>query len=303
MTKQLPDTPWHVGSPKMKESDHRRLNKWCIHYKSSFCTEPRSGCYMVRCGGSSHCKFYAEDVKTSHKIEIENRTQTEIDAENRRKYVETLKPKIQALIASFDGRRYEPVDFVRYCYVCGSKLLRLEKHRKQCPMCFVQYVDQASTLSGEKTIDGHYVYVMGQSKPKMENRSTVKEKEVCQFCNGVGRCEDKNSPLYQKRCNPRYCAKLKKQTVRMQQLIENEFVGVKNISMSRIITPNYGQPRPEKLDRTIKEILRNGTISKPIYVELKKDKYLIKDGYIRYLAAKQCGLTEIPATLERLSPK
>lgn len=171
MKKQLPDTPWHIGSPKMKESDHRRLNKWCVHYDSSFCTEPKSGCYMLRCAGSSHCKFYAEDEKTSHKIEQDNRTQMEIDADHRRQYVETLKPKMRALVSSSDERRYKSVSFLQNCFVCGSKLLKSGKFRKRCVLCHMEYVNQSILPPNYKVTDGRFLYIMGQEKPVKEQTS------------------------------------------------------------------------------------------------------------------------------------
>ena len=293
MKKQLPDTPWHIGSPKMKESDHRRLNKWCVHYSSSFCTEPKSGCYMLRCGGSSHCKFYAENEIASKKIERDNRTQTEIDTEFRRQYVETLKPKMQALVSSSDSRRYSSVSFLRSCYICGSKLLELGKGRKQCTLCHMEYVNKNSPISNSKTIDGHFVYIMGYEETPGSHNT-----EQCQFCDSIGRCREKGSPLFQKRCKPKYCKNLKKQRARIQQLEEREFTGVKKIPINRIIVRNMAPPRQSKLDRAVESIQRNGGVTNPIYVERSKDKYLLKDGYIRYLAAIQCGLSSIPATLE-----
>lgn len=251
---------------------------------------------MLRCGGSSHCKFYAEDEKTSKKIQRDNRTQTEIDTENRHKYVETLKPKMEALVSSSDGRRYISVQCINICFVCGSKLLELGKQRKQCTLCQMEYIDKNVTSSKIKSIDNHFVYVMGLTKP--ENIPESPSKDRCQFCNEIGKCCDKDSPLYQKQCKPKYCDNLKKQAVRLRQLEENAFTGVKNIPISKIILRNNTLPRQSKIDRAVETIQRNGGIIKPVYVELVKDKYLLKDGYIRYYAALQCGLTEIPATFE-----
>lgn len=296
MRKQLPDTPWHIGSPKMKESDHRRLNKWCVHYDSSICKEPKSGCYMLRCNGSSHCKFYAEEEKTAEKIERDNRTQMEIDTEHRRQYVETLKPKMQALVSSSDSRRYSSVSFLRRCYICDSKLLKLGKGRKQCTLCNMEYVNKSSLLSNGKASDEHFVYVMGY-EPTAEAQDSHNI-EQCQFCDSIGRCREKGSPLFQKRCKPKYCKNLKKQQIRIEQLEEREFTGVKNIPLNRIIVRNMSPPKQGKIDRAVESIQRNGGVTKPIYVERSKDKYLLKDGYIRYLAALQCGLSSIPATLE-----
>lgn len=296
MPRQLPDTPWHIGAPKMKESDHRRLNKWCIHYASSFCTEPKSGCYMLKCAGSSHCKFYAENDRASEKIERDNRTQMEIDAEHRRQYIETLKPKMRALVSSVDGRRYVTVQALKKCYVCGSKLLELGKHRKQCTLCHMEYIDKISSLSEGKAADECFVYIMGHQKAVKAQES--QHLEQCHFCDSIGRCRDKESPLFQKRCKPNYCKNLKKQTLRAKQLEENSFEGVKNIPLDRIIVRNMAPPKQSRIDRAVEKIRHDGGVTKPIYVDLHKDKYLLKDGYIRYLAALHCGLYSIPATLE-----
>lgn len=289
MKKQLPDTPWHIGPPKMKESDHRRLNKWCVHYDSSFCTEPKSGCYMLRCAGSSHCKFYAEDEKASKKIERDNRTQMEIDAENRRRYVQTLKPQMQALVSSLDDRRYQSVQSLTKCYVCGRKLLELGKNRKQCTLCHMEYIDQINWLTDNKAMDNRFVYVMGREKPVTSSESH--KTDMCQFCNSNEICLDNNSPLFQKRCYPGYCKKTK-------QLKANKFNGVKCIQLSSIVVHDMPSPRQCKIDCAVEEIRRDGGLTTPIYIGLYGDKYLLKEGYIRYLAARQCGLTSIPATLE-----
>ena len=215
MKKQLPDTPWHIGSPKMKESDHRRLNKWCVHYDSSFCTEPKSGCYLLKCAGSSHCKFYAEDEKTAKKIKNDNRTQAEIDAEKRHEYVQTLKPRMQELVSSLDDRRYQSVWSLSKCYVCGQKLLELSKYRKQCPLCNMEYVDQTYWLADGRTRDGHFVYVMGRKKKVMEQEPSTMVQ--CQSCNISGKCRDPKSPLFKKQCEPNGCKRLKKQIIQRKK--------------------------------------------------------------------------------------
>ena len=209
---QLPDTPWHIGYTKMKESDDRRLNKWCVHYDASICRCPKSACYRLRCGGSSHCKFYAVDKKTSQKIERDNRTQMEIDAKYRREYVDKLKPKMLTLISSLDDRRYHPVQSLKDCYVCGSKLLELGKHRKQCRLCHMEYVDQVSWLTDSNEIKGIYVYVMGREKPAPVSMS-------------------------------------QKPRSNSIQLDVKKFVGVKNIPISSIVLSSPSRPKQSKIDR------------------------------------------------------
>ena len=258
---QLPDTPWHIGSPKMKESDQRRLNKWCVHYDASICRSPKSGCYMLRCGGSSHCKFYAEDKKAAQKIERDNRTQMEIEAENRRKYVESLKPKMTALISSLDDRRYISVQTITRCFVCGRKLLDLGKDKKKCTLCHMEYVDQTRWLAESTETKGSFVYIMGRKKPA-------------------------KAPVFQK------------PIVKTMHLEIKKFTGVKDIPISSIDYGNATIPRQEKVDQEAKAIRRNGGVITPLYIGLGKDRYLLKGGHVRYLAARQCGLYSVPATFE-----
>ena len=228
MSKQLPDTPWHIGMPKMKESDHRRLNKWCVHYKESICKEPKSGCYMLKCGGSSHCRFYAESKKASEKIKRDTRTQMEIDAENRRKHIQSLKPKMQELVSSLDDRRYLLVRNLTKCYICGEKLLEFSGSRKQCTFCHMEYMDQVAWLADTRPMDGRFVYVMGREKPATATNS--RKKERCRFCNNNGKCLDNNSALFRQRCDPEYCERLKKKypDIKIAAFPHNSAYAVKN---------------------------------------------------------------------------
>ena len=68
--------------------------------------------------------------------------------------------------------------------------------------------------------------------------------------------------------------------------------------LSSIIIGNVSTPRQCKIDCAVEMIRRDGGVTTPIYVELYGDKYLLKEGHIRYLAACQCGLSSIPATFE-----
>lgn len=53
-------TPCHVGY--MKSNEPRRHKARCIYYDKSdkLCHCGKSGCYMMRCGGSAHCTGYRE---------------------------------------------------------------------------------------------------------------------------------------------------------------------------------------------------------------------------------------------------
>lgn len=277
---QLPDTPWHIGYTKMKESDDRRLNKWCVHYDASICRCPKSGCYKLRCGGSSHCKFYAVDANTSKKLERDNRTQAEIEAENRRKYIASLQPRIKELVSSLDDKRYNSVKSLKSCYVCGSKLLQLGEYRKQCTLCHTEYVDQVSWLMDSNVTEGEFVYVMGREKPA-KTQKEQKPQKVNKPSSPV------KAPTFQR-------------TISTGMHLEvTKFAGVKNIPMSSISFGNGTIPKQSTVDRAAAAIRRDGGVTIPIYIGICGDKYLLKEGHVRYLAARQCKLYSIPATFER----
>ena len=60
---QIPDVPWHIGSPKMDENDTRRHKARCIYYDNGTkkCRKVESPYWLMKCGGSSHCRFYLDD--------------------------------------------------------------------------------------------------------------------------------------------------------------------------------------------------------------------------------------------------
>lgn len=296
MAKQLPDTPWHIGSPKMKESDHRRLNKWCVHYDNMICKEPHSGCYLVRCNGSSHCKFYSETQASAERIAINNQTQDEIDAINRKNNIESLKPKMDALIASSDGRRFSTVQALYNCYVCNSRLLEVDVYRKQCPLCHMIYINLKHADKEKQSDINHYVFVMGHKQGKLVKKAV--ENPQCEFQDSLGRCQDDNSALFRKHCKPRYCEKLKKNQEKLTQLEKQWFSGVTELPVTSIKLPTISYPKQAKINCEIEYIQKTGTVHAPILVEASKDKFMLKRGIIQYFAAVQYGLTTIPATME-----
>lgn len=58
-------TPSHIGYLKMSDGDTRRHKSRCVKYdkKKNICTCVKSPYYATHCGGSSHCKFYSEEIK------------------------------------------------------------------------------------------------------------------------------------------------------------------------------------------------------------------------------------------------
>ena len=78
------------------------------------------------------------------------------------------------------------------------------------------------------------------------------------------------------------------------------FDDIRSINMGDIIIPSYlrkTSPTPKKLNNIIEYFRENGELDKPIVVDIKNDKYILKDKYLRYCAAKTLGLCKIPAEM------
>ena len=120
---RLPDTPWHIGYAYKEENDPRRHKSWCIHLKNKICKCGLSGCYMTRCAGSSHCKYYA------------------IEQEEWDEYLEAIKTEEEKTEEAAEIRaalyRKEKRDYVRAQLESGTymKRHRLLQTMKICPFC------------------------------------------------------------------------------------------------------------------------------------------------------------------------
>lgn len=71
---RLPDTPWHIGFTKKKESDPRRHKSKCIHYRSGNCNYGKLAVYGKICPGSAHCKYYAENKTQQNLVRLKTET-------------------------------------------------------------------------------------------------------------------------------------------------------------------------------------------------------------------------------------
>lgn len=58
--KKLPDTQWHISYAKKRKNDPRRDKRKCRFKVDDICLNRKSPSYELRCGSSSHCKFYNE---------------------------------------------------------------------------------------------------------------------------------------------------------------------------------------------------------------------------------------------------
>ena len=63
MLREMFDTPYHIGYVKMDEFDSRRDKRRCIYFTRN--EIHKSYCMYIssRCPGSSHCKFYDENIE------------------------------------------------------------------------------------------------------------------------------------------------------------------------------------------------------------------------------------------------
>lgn len=95
-SKKLPDTAWHIGYTKKEDEDPRRHKSRCIYKQESICHNGKSGAYLLRCPGSSHCIFYAENKKMAEKVYQKTRSIEEERRDKARGSLFAGKAKIQS---------------------------------------------------------------------------------------------------------------------------------------------------------------------------------------------------------------
>ena len=121
---QLPDTPWHIGYTKKDIDDPRRHKARCIHNLGGVCHCGRSRGNGRKCGGSAHCRFYAETLEQWENIKIDLMTIEEIENERayeyRRKKIEARK-KLEELGFEEINRRYHSA---KICPICSGDIKR-----------------------------------------------------------------------------------------------------------------------------------------------------------------------------------
>jgi len=78
-SKKLPDTPWHIGFAKKDIDDPRRHKSKCLYLNSNICECNQCETYLLKCPGSSHCRYYAE---TLHQDELNKNQHMSIEKEN-----------------------------------------------------------------------------------------------------------------------------------------------------------------------------------------------------------------------------
>ena len=133
---RLPDTPWHIGYAYKDENDPRRHKARCIHLdnKSGTCDMR-----LVRCYGSSHCKYYAESVEQwieyleamkteEEKAEEAAEFRAAMYRKKKRDYVRSLLKDIVYL------KKIRLYPTMVFCPFCGERL-----KKNQCKFCLAQF--------------------------------------------------------------------------------------------------------------------------------------------------------------------
>lgn len=83
-------TASHIEYLRMEEGDTRRHKSRCIKYnkEKDICMCTTSGNYLLKCGGSSHCKYYKEEIKI---------VSSDDNGKMRQKSIVKSKPKIKVI--------------------------------------------------------------------------------------------------------------------------------------------------------------------------------------------------------------
>lgn len=84
----------------------------------------------------------------------------------------------------------------------------------------------------------------------------------------------------------------------------HRFAGVESIRLKDIYLPkeyDSWEPDPKELKRVIKYYEENRKMNKPIVVELRNERYYLKDNYIQYYVSKKFEKTWIKSTMNLTS--
>ena len=148
---RLPDTPWHIGYAIKAENDPRRHKNKCIHLDEDLCT-----CLMVRCTGSSHCKFYAESQKQWEEYLEEMKTEDEKALDRAMLYRLEKRRYVRTLLERGDYvKKYRFFPGMINCPFCHERMKKLK-----CNYCFAKFkvVDVISETAIEQARqDGYFL--------------------------------------------------------------------------------------------------------------------------------------------------
>lgn len=124
-------TPSHLEYLHMKEGDTRRHKSRCAEYdnKKSVCMCTSSANFLLKCSGSSHCKYYREESIEfdSKKLNIEKKPVIKVFPEKEIKVCPICRTetKKETLIVNYldNGKKRKNLLTSYYCNVCKSSYI------------------------------------------------------------------------------------------------------------------------------------------------------------------------------------
>lgn len=171
---KLPDTAWHVGYAKKEEDDPRRHKGRCIHKYGDICHCAVSGCYLLKCGGSSHCRTYAESELVWEEY-LED-MMTDEDKEKERAFMYRLQKQglVRELLKNGDyHKKYSLRQTMKDCPFCQSKLKDMK-----CEYCGAQFriVDDIDEQK-IKQYAGQGIFIVKKTKKSV--KSSINKNGIC----------------------------------------------------------------------------------------------------------------------------
>ena len=188
---KLPDTPWHIGFAKKEDDDPRRHKARCVNLRGGVCTFGKSGCYTLKCSGSSHCIYYAENENQFRRV-IKETSSAEEEATTRalshRQRKKNEWRKIQTLGKEEINNRFH---FFRHCPICQEKLLE-EKGIKICEYCGFN-----SECLDEMTLKNLFYY---EKKTKARKNNKKKKQDNKGYFESIYLSDNKKTKPYYNPC-------------------------------------------------------------------------------------------------------
>lgn len=121
----------------------------------------------------------------------------------------------------------------------------------------------------------------------------------CRFfngrCHGTAHCR-----YYDETAERKESTMPKGRFVGVREIPKSAFTGIQLIQMKDIeLNSKFEnkQPKKNKIDDCIKYYREHGELDKPVVISCSGSKYRLEDKYLRYVAAKQLCLKEIPAEM------
>lgn len=198
LSKQMPDTPWHIGYAKKEEDDPRRHKGRCIYLHSKICYCNLCETYLLKCPTSSHCKYYAETLSQDESNKFLHKTADEEIAKRAEKYKGNIRTLRKNLLIK-NKMEFSNLNFdsLIKCPVCNEKLFVHSAIIKHCNYCGASYKCVADVNCIEES--GCDFIIKKSKKQKINQEKTVViGSGACDWMKK--KCTNKNSPSYGHRC-------------------------------------------------------------------------------------------------------